>query len=79
MTGFIDLEEVKIRFNEYDLDHNGVITLDEFITCYLQDENYCKEKIANAKRVADEARIQKESFEVKLREAKVERIMMIGN
>jgi len=65
------MEEAKDRFMKYDADHDGVITLDEFISCYLQDEAFCKQQILNFKRMVEEAEKQKFDFELKLKEAKV--------
>jgi hypothetical protein len=45
--------------------------MEEFINCYLQDEDFCKQKIQSTKKVINETRQQRASFEDKLREAKV--------
>jgi len=68
---YFDIEEAKARFADYDADKDERITLDEFMTCYLQDEEFCKQQIQNCKKMMEEAEKQKFDFELKLKEAKV--------
>jgi len=73
------LEEAKTRFEEYDLDKDDIINLNDFIGFYLQDEEYCRQKIQSTRKVINEARQERASFENKLREAKVRLRSIIGN
>ncbi len=65
------MEEAKTRYNDYDQDKDGNITVEEFVNCYLQDEEYCKQQIQNCKRMIEEGEKQRLEFDIKLKEAKV--------
>ena len=70
-SGYFDENEAIARFNDYDIDNDKQIKINEFITSYLHDLNYCKQHIQEIKKIINENRQQKGSFEMKLNEAKV--------
>lgn len=39
------MKEAEERFNDYDRDNDGTITIDEFVTSYLQDEEFCDQQV----------------------------------
>ena len=68
---FYDMEEAKTRFNEYDKNGSGDITLDEFIDGYLQDDDYYKQQIQSNQQFIKDSEKDKANFTAKLNEVKV--------
>lgn len=70
-----DISIAKQRFEDYDVDKSGNITLVEFISKYLWEETYYKQEIQMLKRMIEESENQKVALISKLNEAKVNYIM----
>lgn len=66
-----DVAVAKQRFEDYDADKSGKITLDEFIGKYLKEEEYYVQQISLLKKMIEEKNLQKEEFVGKYNEAKV--------
>jgi hypothetical protein len=67
----VRVEEVQQRFELYDVNRDNRVSLDEFITKYLEDIEACKQEITNDTRLVEESEKQKEALMDKQRDAKV--------
>lgn len=66
-----NLADAKQKFDDYDEDKSGNISLEEFIAKYLKEEEYYKVQIKSLKKVIEEGERQKEDFLARYNVAKV--------
>ena len=66
-----NLADAKQKFEDYDEDKSGNITLEEFIAKYLKEEEYYKTQIKSLKKMIEEGEKQREEFISRYNVAKV--------